>query len=76
MQKSKTRRIPIEHLLALSNKEIEPKERGLVNSIIRAQKNYPQITPRMYSAFWHVYDRYFYLSEEQKAKGTKGREGE
>jgi hypothetical protein len=66
MQKKK-RRISLKHLLNLSKKELEPKERGLVNSIIKAQKDYPQITPRMYRAFWIVYEKYFVLEGEDDA---------
>jgi len=53
------RRIPKDKLLTLLEKDLTVYERGLVSSILRAQKYYPQITPRMYSSFWRVYDKYF-----------------
>lgn len=61
------RRIALKYLLSLSEKQLEPKERGLVNSIIKAQKDYPQITPKMYRAFWIVYEKYFVLEGEDNA---------
>lgn len=63
----KKRRIPLKYLKNLSSKELEPKERGLVNSIIKAQRDYPQITPRMYKAFWITYERYFVLEGDKDA---------
>lgn len=53
------RRIPIDKLIILSRKNLNIYEKGVVTSIIRAQQHYPQITPRMYSAFWKIYNRYF-----------------
>lgn len=53
------RRIPIDKLIKLSKKDLTIYEKGVVTSIIRAQQHYPQITPRMYSAFWKIYNRYF-----------------
>lgn len=63
----KKRRIPLKYLLNITKKDLEPKERGLVNSIIKAQKDYPQITPKMYKAFWIVYEKYFVLEGESYA---------
>lgn len=61
------RRIPLKYLKNISLKDLEPRERGLVNSIIKAQHNYPQITPRMYKMFWVVYERYFVLEGDNNA---------
>lgn len=53
------RRINKDKLIDLAKKPLTRYEKGLVSSIIRAQLHYPQITPRMYSTFWKVYDKYF-----------------
>lgn len=55
----KKRRIPKDKLLTLLKKDLTRYERGLVSSILRAQQYYPQITPRMYSSFYRVYNKYF-----------------
>jgi len=42
-----------------------PRERSLIASIKKAQREYPQITPKMYAAFNGIYDSYFFSKEKE-----------
>lgn len=61
----KKRRIPLKKLLELEALSLLPRERSLIVSIKKAQRDYPQITPKMYAAFNGIYDSYFYTGEDQ-----------
>lgn len=60
---TKKRRIPLKNIKQLLSLELNDFERKFVTSVLRAQKEYPQVTPRMYSSFWNIYDRHFYTVE-------------
>ena len=55
------RRIPLKHIKQLLSLELDDYERRFVSTILKAQKEYPQITPRMYETFWGIYNKYFYI---------------
>jgi hypothetical protein len=56
----KKRRIPLKNIKQLLSLELNDFERRFVTSVMRAQKEYPQITSRMYDSFWNIYQKHFY----------------
>ena len=60
---NKKRRIPLKNIKQLLSLELNDFERKFVTSVLRAQKEYPQITLRMYDSFCNIYSKHFYTPE-------------
>lgn len=56
----KKRRIPLKNIKQLLSLELNDFERRFVTSVMKAQKEYPQVTTRMYDSFWNIYQKHFY----------------
>lgn len=60
----KVKRIEKERFEELLNLNLTAKEKAIIRSLFKSQRQYPKLTINKYLLFWEVYNKYF--SEDTK----------